>query len=191
MAKIYLAGKNWEAATAWLERLSSSPDPKVASAARQDLQDIPFLRKYGVPPQHDAGSQAVAKPSAVSTQPPPASSSTHSATQAKAAPTQSARTSEGTDDENPDQPPPPPRIDRRPIQYAKGKLISVDCSQAPAAILTVAVGTKSLKLRTPDYKSLALVGADQFSCTWTSQSVSVNYKAGSGGDGDLVSLELR
>ncbi len=198
MAKIYLAGKNWDAATAWLERLTASPDPNVASAARQDLQDIPFLKKYGVAPQHDAGSRTAAKPSAASpkssTQPqlnPPSSVSPPAATEPKAAPTQTARSSEDTNDENPDQPPAPPPIDRRPIQFVKGKLISVDCSQAPAAILTVAVGVKSLKLRTPDYKSLTLVGADQFSCAWTNQSVSVNYKAGSGAYGDLVSLELR
>jgi len=198
MAKIYLAGKNWDAATAWLERLTTSPDPKVASAARQDLQDLPFLKKYGVAPQHDAGSQAAPKTSTASSgasalpQPnPPTPVSPPAATQPKAAPAQTARSSEDTNDENPDQPPPPPQIDRRPIQFVKGKLVSVDCSQAPVAILTVAVGAKSLKLRTPDYKALTLVGADQFSCAWTNQSVSVNYKAGAGANGDLVSLELR
>jgi len=197
LAKIYLAGKNWDAATAWLERLTTSPDPKVASAARQELQDIPFMKKYGVAPQHDAGSQAAAKPSTLSSEPsvqpqpiPSSSASQHAATQPKPAPTQTARSSEDTNAENPDQPPAPPPIDRRPIQFVKGKLISVDCSQAPAAILKVAVGTKSLNLRTPDYKSLTLVGADQFSCAWTNQSVSVNYRAGAGTNGDLVSLEL-
>jgi len=191
MAKIYLAGKNWDAATAWLERLSTCPDPKVASAARQDLQDIPFLKRYGVAPQHDAGTQAADKSSTAPTQPPSASPSQHAATQAKAAPTQTAQASEDTSDENSDRPPPTPQIDRRPIQFAKGKLISVDCSQPPVATLTVAVGAKSLRLRTPDYKALTLVGADQFSCAWTNQSVSVNYKAGGAADGDLVSLELR
>ena len=197
MAKIYLAGKNWDAATAWLERLTASPDPKVASAARQDLQNMPFLKKYGVAPQQDVGAQAAAKPSTASPeasarpQPsPPSSVSQHAATQPKAAPTETAQSSEDVNDENPDRPPPPPQIDRRPIQYAKGKLISVDCSHAPAAILTVAVGAKSIKLRTPDYKALTLVGADQFSCAWTNQSVSVNYRAGAGAEGDLVSLEL-
>ena len=194
LTKIYLAGKNWDAATALLERLATSPDPKVASAARQDLQDIPFMKKYGVAPQHDAGSRAAAQTSTLSSgpsaQPRPVPSSPPAATQPKAAPTQTARSSEDANDENSDQPPAQPQIDRRPIQFVKGKLLSVDCSQAPVAILTVTAGAKSLKLRTPDYKSLTLIGADQFSCAWTNQSVSVNYKAGASTSGDLVSLEL-
>jgi len=179
MAKIYLAGKNWDAGTALLEHLTASADSKVASAARQELQDIPYLKKYGIPPVH---GESAAKPAA--------------ATAAKATPAVPPKaakevTPEEANDENSDQPPAPPPIDRRPIQYAKGKLVSVDCSRAPVAILTVAVGSKSLKLRTQDYHSLALVGVDQFSCSWTNQSVSVNYKAGAGAEGDLVSLEVQ
>jgi hypothetical protein len=37
-----------------------------------------------------------------------------------------------------------------------------------------------LKLRTPDYKSLPLIGADAFSCAWNDRAVSVNYKPGGG-----------
>jgi len=196
MAKIYLVGKNWDAATAWLERLTASPDPQVASAARQDLQDIPFLKKYGVPPQHNSGSESAKAATAASPSPSATSLVPHGgaqteAAQTKTAPTQIAKSSEEENDENSDQPPAPPPIDRRPIQNAKGKLMSVDCSQPPAAVLTVAVGATRLKLHTSDYKSLALVGADQFSCAWTNQLVSVNYKAGTGANGDLVSLELR
>jgi len=193
MGKIYLAAKNWDAATAWLQALTTNSDPKVASAARQYLQDIPFLKKYGVAPLHDSASQGAA-PS------PAAHSGTSSASQnnapssvsqpANAAPPAS-ESSDDADEENPDQPPPQPQIDHRPIHNVKGKLISVDCSQAPVAILTVGVGAKNLKLRTADYKSVTLVGADQFSCDWTNQLVSVNYKAGAGVNGELVSLELR
>jgi hypothetical protein len=67
----------------------------------------------------------------------------------------------------------------------------VDCSQSPAAVLTVASGGTVLKLRTADYKSLLLIGADTFSCAWNDRSVSVNYKPGGVSDGDLVSVELR
>jgi hypothetical protein len=48
-----------------------------------------------------------------------------------------------------------------------------------------------MRLRTEDYKSLLLIGADDFSCDWKSLSVVINYKAGGKADGDLVSLELR
>jgi hypothetical protein len=67
----------------------------------------------------------------------------------------------------------------------------VDCSQSPAAILTVKSGELVLKLRTADYKSLALIGAEKFSCAWNDRAVSVNYKPGGALDGDLMSVEVR
>jgi hypothetical protein len=81
--------------------------------------------------------------------------------------------------------------DKRAPKFFRGRLVGVDCSQSPAAVLTVASGGVVLKLRTPDYKSLLLIGADTFSCTWNDRSVSVNYKPGGVSDGDLVSVELR
>ena len=73
----------------------------------------------------------------------------------------------------------------------KGKLVSVDCAPSPAAVLTVMSGTKTMKLRTENYKSLLLIGADEFSCGWKNRPVAVNYKAGGKADGDLVSLEVQ
>ncbi|MEY2395960.1 MAG: hypothetical protein QOF94_2305, partial [Acidobacteriaceae bacterium] len=78
-----------------------------------------------------------------------------------------------------------------PARFLQGRLVKVDCSQSPAAILTVAASGIVLNLRTPDYKSLLLIGADTFSCDWNDRSVSVNYKAGGVSDGDLVSVEVR
>ncbi len=77
------------------------------------------------------------------------------------------------------------------MQFLKGKLLRVDCSQPPVAVLSVVAGAKTLKLRTEDYKSVLLIGEDNFSCAWTNRSVAVNYKAGGKSDGDLVSLELQ
>jgi hypothetical protein len=59
------------------------------------------------------------------------------------------------------------------------------------AVLRVAVGARTMKLRTDNYKHLLLVGDERFSCDWQGISVLVNYKAGGKTDGDLVSLELR
>jgi len=180
LATIYMAGKNWDAATTLLQRLTTGSDPEVAETARKDLQDLPTLKKYGIPPQPSAATQ---------TAPAPSSSPAHPATPQKT--TTSAERAEDTNEENPDQPPPAPQIDKRPISYLKGKLVSVDCTQAPVALVTISMGRKTLKLRTADYKALTLVGADQFSCDWTNRLVSVNYKAGGRADGDLVSLEMR
>ncbi len=58
-------------------------------------------------------------------------------------------------------------------------------------MLTVTSNGTVLKLRTADYKSLLLIGADKFSCEWNDRAVSVNYKPGGLSDGDLVSVEVR
>ncbi len=193
MAQIYMAGKNWDAATALLERLKTSPDPQIAKAATEQLEGLPMLKKYGVLPQ------AETKPQPTGTAPPlssPASSATPSSSTAKtqAATQPKAQTQNPQSDEvsvdQAEQVPAPPQPDKRPIQFLKGKIIAVDCSRAPSAILTVSAGAKVLKLHTEDYKSLMVMGADDFSCEWKGRTVAVNYRAGGTADGDLVSVEL-
>ena len=192
LAKIYEAGKNWDAATALLERLARNSNPEVANAAQKELQDLPYIRKYGIPPVPGVASTGTQKapPSAGAPAAGPALSAAPPSTRKENAPKQSAAAPEEAKEENAEQAPPAPQIDKRAILYVKGKLISVDCSQAPVAIVTVTAGAKTLKLRTQDYKSLMLIGADTFSCDWTNRAASVNYKAGGKADGDLVSLEV-
>jgi tetratricopeptide (TPR) repeat protein len=184
MAQIYVAGKKWDAATALLERLKASQNPQIARAARKNLEDLPTLKKYGLMPQQtvtaakaENSTSAMAKPGALS----------------KSIPTkQDAREEEdetATEKQSVSAQPPPP--DKRPIKFVKGKLVSVDCTLAPAAVLRLAIGTKTMKLRTENYKSMLVIGADQFSCEWKNRPVSANYKAGGKVDGDLVSLEIQ
>ena len=85
--------------------------------------------------------------------------------------------------------PEPPRTG--PIQFLKGKLLSVDCSRPPDAILHVSAGGRVLKLHTPDFKSLSLIGADSFSCQWRNQPISVNFRPTSKTEGEVVSLEVQ
>ena len=77
-----------------------------------------------------------------------------------------------------------------PVRFIKGKLVSVDCSAAPEALLTVAVGDRSLTLHIGDSKHVVLIGADEFSCDWKNKSVALNYREGQNGEGDVVSLEV-
>lgn len=77
-----------------------------------------------------------------------------------------------------------------PVRFIKGKLVSVDCSAAPQALLSVVDGTRSLKLHVGDSKHVVLIGADEFSCDWKNKSVSLNYREHASGDGDVVSLEV-
>jgi Flp pilus assembly protein TadD len=175
-AQIELAGKQWDDATALLDRLKNSLNPQIAASARKSLEDLPTLKKYGVLPQaseeHQPAAAAAPAPAKPGPQSPPA---------------------KADDDNASDQvvPPAEPELDRRKVQYLKGRLVKVDCSQGPGAILTVRAGPKTIRLRTDNYKSLLLVGADEFSCEWTDRPVVVNYKAGGKADGDLVSVEVQ
>jgi hypothetical protein len=167
-----MAGKHWDAASELLEHLAGSQNKEIAHAASNGLADLPTLKKYGRLPQAESSSAP--------TSPAPA----------LRVPTKD-EAGAADDDEHPQPAPAEPQPDKRSVQFAKGKLISVDCAQAPAAVLTIATSKKTVKLRTDDYKSLVLMGADEFSCSWRDRSVAVNYKAGGKADGDLVSLEVQ
>jgi cytoskeletal protein RodZ len=198
MAQIYMAGKNWDAATALLERLKTSPDPQIAKSATEQLEGLPMLKKYGVLPQAGTASASTSTPASssspsTSSAAPSSISKTPATTQAKAQPQNPQPENPQADEvsvDHPEQPPAPPQPDKRPIQFLKGKIVSIDCSHAPSAILTVSGGAKVLKLRTDNYKSLMVMGADDFSCEWKGRAVAVNYRAGGTSDGDLVSVEL-
>jgi Tfp pilus assembly protein PilF len=109
----------------------------------------------------------------------------------------------GTDDKETRVPPPPvtireqtpPKVDKRPIKFLKGTLVSVSCAPDSSALLQVAVratsGLRVWKMTTQDRGKLVIVGADTFSCEWKNQRVAVNYRESSLGQGDLVSLEIQ
>jgi Flp pilus assembly protein TadD len=77
------------------------------------------------------------------------------------------------------------------VRFVKGKLVSVDCSPSPQAVLTVSAGTKSLKLHVRDSQHVMVIGADQLSCDWKNKSMAFNYRERPDGEGDVVSLELQ
>jgi tetratricopeptide (TPR) repeat protein len=84
-----------------------------------------------------------------------------------------------------------PRAANTPAQFAKGKLVSVDCSATPAAVLIMTSGTKTLKLHVRDSKHVIVIGADAFSCAWANQKVAVNYRATGEAEGEVVSVEVQ
>ncbi len=168
LAQIYIEAKKWEAAQGLLERLKTSRNPQVAAEAREQLSLLANEQKYGL-----SAASSIPKLS-------PQSSPFDVLEQDAAKRTATAQATQT-----------PGAGDRRAAKYLQGRLVSVDCSQSPAAVLTVTSGGTVLKLRTADYKSLVLIGADSFSCSWNDRSVSVNYKTGGLSDGDLVSVELR
>lgn len=175
LARAYLAAKKFDDATATLEHLKVSQDPRIAQAATKDLTDLPFLKKYGVPPEEATASaeqSSVAAPNG-----------------------DSEKDSHKQNDSDDDESSPSPSsaktaIDKRPVKFIKATLVSVDCSHPPAAIVSVSQGGRIRKLQAADYKSVAVIGAPDFSCSWKGIAVNVNYRAGGKLDGDLVSVEI-
>ena len=168
LAEIYIEAKNWQAARAQLDRLKTSGNPQVAAEAREQLTRLANEQKYGL--------------SAASTAPKfsPQSSPFDVLEQDAAKRAAAQQTAQNS-----------APADMRAAKFLRGRLVGVDCSQSPAAVLTVVSGGSVLKLRTADYKSVLLIGSDSFSCSWNDRPVSVNYKPGGLSDGDLVSVELR
>ncbi len=169
LALIYIAGKNWEAAQALLDRLKNSSNPQIAALARERTEEVASQRKYGI-------VGAASEQPKFEVQKSPFDVLEQDA--AKRAEAEKAAQANGPSD-------------TRPTKYFHGRLVGVDCSKSPAAILTVTSEGVVLKLRALDYKSLLLIGADDFSCNWRDRQVTVNYKPGGLTDGDLISLEVR
>lgn len=173
-AEAFMGAKKWDEATSILERLKTSQDAQLAKIAKKDLNDLPYLRRFGIPPVED--------------NPPQKEAASAPAAASKAAKDDS---SDDSDDDSSAQPKAPaaPAVDKRPVKFLKGKLLSVDCSQAPVAVLSVADGKRILHLRASDSNAIAVIGG-QFSCGWKDVSVDVNYRAGGKADGDIVSVEM-
>jgi predicted component of type VI protein secretion system len=136
------------------------------------MDDLDTLQKYGVRPQR-AGETAA----------PAGAASTPAA----------AANSAEDEDENADTAPKPaPKPGTTgPVQFLKGKIVSSDCSKPPEATVTILSGMTTYKMHASDYKSLLVIGEDQFSCEWKDRLVSVNYRAAGKNRGELVSIEVR
>jgi len=168
LGQIYVAGKKWDMAREVFTRLKAGPDRAAAAAAKQQLDDLETLQKYGVRPQR-AGESAV-----------------------KAGAASDAKSLQDQDDEADAAPKPAPVKPGRtgPVHFLKGKIVSSDCSKSPEATVTILSGMTTYKLHASNYKSLQMIGEDQFSCEWKNRLVSVNYRAAGKNEGELVSVEV-
>jgi len=169
LAQIYVASKKWEASQILLDRLKASSNPQMVALAKELLERAGAERKYGIP----LGTLPQPK---LAPQKSPFDVLEEDAAKRDAA--EKAAQSAGPED-------------KRTTKFVKGRLVTVDCSQTPAAVLTISAEGTTLKLRAADYKSLLLIGADDFSCDWRDRQVTVNYKPGGAANGDVVSLEMR
>jgi tetratricopeptide (TPR) repeat protein len=167
LGQIYVAGKKWDLAREVFTRLKAGPDRTAAAAAKQELEDLETLQKYGVRPQR-AGENAAP---------------------AGAASTPAGAASAAEDEDAAPKPAPVKPGTTGPVQFLKGKIVSSDCSTPPEAIVTILSGMTTYKMHASDYKSLLVIGEDQFSCDWKNRLVSVNYRAVGKHEGELVSIE--
>lgn len=178
LGQIYLAGKKWDLAREVFTRLKAGPDRVAAAAAKRQLDDLETLQKYGLRPQRAGESAATA--GAANT--PGAGMGTPAV----------ARGSARDEDEEADALPKPAPVKpgtTGPVQFLKGKIVSSDCSKPPGATVTILSGMTTYKLHASDYKSLLVIGEDQFSCDWKNRLVSVNYRVVGKNEGELVSIE--
>lgn len=182
LGQIYVSGKKWELAREVFTRLKSGSDRAAAAAAKEQLEDLDTLQKYGVRPQR-AGEPET--PAGAASTPTARSNVASNATV----------TTQGQDqDEDADaapKPAPSKPESSGPVQFLKGKIVSSDCSKPPEATVTILSGMTTYKFHTGDYKSLVVMGEDQFSCDWKNRLVSVNYRAAGKQQGELVSIEVR
>jgi tetratricopeptide (TPR) repeat protein len=176
LGQIYVAGKKWDLAREVFTRIKAGPDRAAAAAAKVQLDELDTLQKYGVRPQQ-AGRTEV----------PAGAASTPGADVGAPA---AAAAQDGDEDAEPAPKPAVPKPGTTgPVQFLKGKIVSSDCSKAPEATVTVLSGMTTYKFHSSDYKSLPVIGEDQFSCEWKDRLVSVNYRVMGKREGELVSIE--
>jgi tetratricopeptide (TPR) repeat protein len=92
---------------------------------------------------------------------------------------------------NHDEPTPVLIRNTEPPKFLKGKLLSVDCSAQPSALLTVLAAGKTWKMNVSDTHRAVVIGADNFNCSWTNQKIALNYREAGDGQGSVVSIELQ
>jgi Flp pilus assembly protein TadD len=86
---------------------------------------------------------------------------------------------------------PAPMPSSAPVHFVKGKVMNVDCSASPQAVLSIVVGGKTRKMYVENSARVIVIGADRFSCDWKNVGVAVNYRDRSDGGGDVMSVELQ
>ncbi len=180
LGQIYVAGKKWDLAREVFTRLKAGTDRAAAAAAKKQLDDLDTLQKYGVRPQRPGESAT-----------PAGAASTPSAGTTAASGAASAAQDQDEESDAAPKPAPVKPGTTGPVHFLKGKIVSSDCSKSPEATVTVLSGMVTYKLHAADYKSLLVIGEDQFSCDWRNRLVSVNYRAVGKHEGEIVSIEVR
>lgn len=169
LASAYLQAQDFEHAIPLLQELQKSSEPGIATMAAQQLHQV------------EAYQSAINR---------------HGPQSGNIEPAVQSIELRKVPEESPDSADAPNQPEKRVagaserVLFMKGVLVSVDCSGTPAATLTISSAGKKWKMLAPQAKKLVLMGAEEFSCSWTNRKVSVNYRKSGDTQGTLVSLEL-
>jgi tetratricopeptide (TPR) repeat protein len=166
LANIYMANRKVDEAIALLQVLVSSGNPSVASRANAELVQAENFKEQTKSFRPRIESRSVENTGVVSNLSVVSEGKVEANMEVEVAPAST------------------------PVRFIKGKLVAVDCSGAPKALVSVVSGGRSFKVHVADSQHVVLIGADGFSCDWKNKSVALNYRERQDGDGDLVSLEL-
>jgi Flp pilus assembly protein TadD len=162
LAGICLSARKFDEAIQLLESLQNSGNPEIVARAGQALVGAREARLASAP-------RPVRRPAAVSGNAMlPSSASAAVAASAVSAPVMPGA-----------------------AKFLKGKLVTVDCSTPPSAVVTVISGSKTWKFHSGNGSQIIVIGADRFSCEWTNQNVAINYRVNGDGTGDIISLEIQ
>jgi tetratricopeptide (TPR) repeat protein len=164
LAEIYVGAGRVGDGIAILKRLQNSGDPQVAAQSAERLSSALMYQQQVemVARENAAGSQMMTVSSA--SQPsPPNSVEDPTVVTIKTA---------------------------MPSKYLKGMLKIVDCSSRPAASISVVSAARIWTLRVKDTRNVVVIGADEFSCSWTNQKVGVNFRQTGEAQGDVISIEI-
>jgi len=161
LAQMDMAIERYDESLGLLKLLCKSSDSNIAASASETMTIVEMMKSE--PASALRLRIEINGPSTESAQGSPASSETVTASTAMA----------------------------KPVRFLKGKLVAVDCSTAPKAVLTVKSGTATWTFNVADTGHVAVIGADRFSCGWKSQDVAVNYRESGPAIGDVVSIEVQ
>jgi Flp pilus assembly protein TadD len=164
LAQMYLLNKNYDTAIAILERLENSLDANLAAQAARALREV----------QNAKLASAAGAPVEI-LRAPPVETETEIAEAQKATDPEISSVQEKFG----------------PARFVKGRLVAVDCSTPPAAVLTVTAGSRTMKLHAKDRTRIIVIGADDFSCAWANRRVGVNYHDDGDAGAELISVELQ
>jgi hypothetical protein len=169
---MYLSAGKVDDAIPVLRALQNSSDPQVAMRAQQSLTEAQRMKEAIAAGGQFRSSNGMVVVERVTAQQPPDAQVPSEPTTKPETIASAVRTS-------------------GPPKFLKGKLVRVDCSAPPAAVLSVVSASKTWKMRIADSKHAIVIGADEFSCAWTNLKVALNYHETGDSEGSVMSIEIQ